>query len=290
MIIRAEDIRTPESIQEIIQKYKIDFFDFGCSRGGNIGHVHRRTGGHGLGFDINEMKLQEAHEAGYIVTDLNILEIPGENLVNYGHFSDMLEHLHTIDEVRNFIEKACCVCRRQILIRQPYIDSDLFLMQMGLKSSYSHWTGHKMNLTTPVLFNLLNDIKKKRGDTEFMIYYTRPILNSDFERIFSIHADIDSKYYDPSKDIPKANVVLPFPHFYQINGVIFLNGRYDVMYRKISRPAVIMYDSRTGYINQDIFLKAYKLSLIGKLKGFLKPKIRKLAKRVKGMHKSESDN
>ena len=221
MIIRAETLQSSDDIKEVIEKHKVGFFDFGCSRGLNISHVNRKADLCGMGFDIDEKKLVEADEAGHIVSDLDILKIPNEKLVDYGHFSHVLEHLTNIDEVRAFIEESCQICKKQVLIRQPFIDNDLLLFQLGLKSGYSHWKGHKLNLTTPVLFNLLNDIRKNSPGMDFLIYYNVPITDSIYEKMFSVHADIDSINYNPETDLPKPKIRFNFPHFHQINAVIF---------------------------------------------------------------------
>jgi hypothetical protein len=284
MILRAADLKTVDQVKNMIAEYGVSFFDFGCSHGANIDYIKSKTGFVGLGFDIDEKKLQQASRNGHLVCDLDIMSLPDEKFVDYVFFSHMLEHLFTLDEVRVFVEKACAVCKKQILIKQPYIDSDLFLFQLGLKSGYSHWTGHRVNLTTPVLFNILNDLKKKRTEIDFMIFYNLPIADSNYKKIFAVNANIDSVDYDDVKDIPKPRIRFNFPHFHQINAVVFLGNKDNEIWPKCSKPDVIMYDSRTDFVNRKLFLDSFnrqtffnnlvrrlKIHVYGATKGLFNP-------------------
>src|SRR5687767_8260464 len=93
------------STSEFIMLLGYDFFDFGCSTGGNIKFIKSIIPeAKGLGIDIDHKKIDEAKSNGQDAITFDILSIPDVKSVEFVTMSHFLEHLPNVDSVDLFLK------------------------------------------------------------------------------------------------------------------------------------------------------------------------------------------
>ena len=259
MIIPEENILNVKKLKSLISKYNIDFFDFGCSHGEGLLWTQNITGTYGFGFDIDSNKLESANRKDILCTSFDILKIPEEKLVSFTTIFHLLEHLESTKQAKDFILKACHVSRQNIYLRQPFFDADPWLFHKGLKTYYSHWTGHKNLMTTPVLYYILNDMLTRGIIKNFIIAYKELIESSNSEMIHPLSSPIDSLRYDKANHPPKpAKIVFnEIPIYFEIIACIDIDGGgYGKLWPKF-KPDKIVFDSSLRSVKDQIKKSIY---------------------------------
>jgi hypothetical protein len=225
MIIPRHTAGNLSSLTKLIAEEGITFFDFGCSNGDGTLHMQSITGRKGLGFDVDPAKLKVAAERGILCTSVDIFTLPDHPLVPDTIIFHMLEHLESLANAKQMIEKACIVSTRAVLIRQPYFDADTRLFHQGFKTFYSHWTGHPNRMTTSDFYFVLSAYRAQGLIKDFVIAYRGLITNSSDDRIHPLDSPIDSHQYNPKVHPKKTmGVRFNFPVFEEIQVLVDIDG------------------------------------------------------------------
>lgn len=264
-VIPNERVSSVHALQSLISEHRIQFFEFGCSKGDGLAWTQQRTGRAGLGFDVDPKKLKIAGEKGLLCCNLDILALPDKKLVSFTTLFHILEHLESVKLAREFIYKACAVSRNYVYIRQPYFDADSWLFYMGFKTFYSHWTGHRNRMILPDFYYMLEEFRAKELIREYKLAVKMPIRDSSSQMIHDLASPKDSLHYDsrshPSKT---AGVHFPYPVFYETLAVLEMGGREpDLLWKEWSPDATIVYDSRKGTITNLLSPKMRDIRTVG---------------------------
>lgn len=176
-----------------------DFYDFGCSSGGNIAFITALLPElRGLGIDVDEAKVAQARAGGHEAIVKDILRLPEEKQVDFVTMAHVLEHLPGVPVAGSFIDKATRLARSFIHIRQPYFDADGYLLTQGLKCYWSDWEGHRNAMTALDFYKVCRRLLAARTIRSFGIYGRGPITDSGHEAILPVTAPVDSQKYKPS--------------------------------------------------------------------------------------------
>lgn len=195
----------------------LDFVDFGCSRGGTIRHVEAiLPGTKGLGIDIDPEKVEQARASGHQAICFNINELPARKICRFVTMSHFLEHLHSLKDARAMISKALAISHEFVLIRQPWFDSDGYLLSQGLKFFWSHWHGHPNKMTTLDFYDILNDLRRSGKLSEYRIFGRKPIVSTSSSTIIPLAAPMDSHHYEQAVHGEKRTIDLPIPTFEEV--------------------------------------------------------------------------
>ncbi|MBN1973073.1 MAG: glycosyltransferase [Sedimentisphaerales bacterium] len=246
LIISKDQIADMEKFTTFINQNNIEFFDFGCSKGDGLLWTQNLLSKIGMGFDIDNKKLELASKKGGICTDCDILNLKKVKMVSFTTMYHLLEHLESTRQAKEFILKACDVSRQNIYIRQPYFDADPWLFHKGLKTYYSHWTGHRNLMTTPVLYHLFMDLLAHGIIKDFIIAYKGLIEWSNSEMIHSLTSPIDSLQYDKAKHPSKPAKIFfnEIPVYFEIIVCVDINGEGYGKLWPLFKPDKVVFDSR----------------------------------------------
>jgi hypothetical protein len=247
MIVDPNVVASESSLREFVASHDIAFFDFGCSSGGGTKYTQDVVGRPGLGFDIDPGKLQLADAAGLACCEFDLLALPAAKVVEQTIIFHMLEHLYSVEQARQFIQKAVEVSLDHVLIKQPFYDADPDLFRMGLKTYYSHWTGHRNQMTTPDFWFILDALRRGGFIRDFVIGYKMPITSSSHPILHPLDSKINCHEYDAVEHPPKVmGIELDFPLYYEIQIEIDIRGKGTSPLWMSLAPDAIGYDSRSG--------------------------------------------
>lgn len=200
---------------ERLRSGSFDFIDFGCSKGGSLAFGHRKLGGeNGVGVDLRQEKVELTRQAGFeaYVADARDLDL-FPDAVRFATMIDFLEHLPGFADAANCIEAACSVAREFVFIRQPWFDSDGYLLSNGLKLYWSDWRGHPNAMSSLELFRIVSRIPRVK---HWRIYARGPIGNSDDPAVLPAGSPIDQSHWNPGLHDPKPSVRFDQPVYRQI--------------------------------------------------------------------------
>ncbi|MBA8906827.1 class I SAM-dependent methyltransferase [Aminobacter ciceronei] len=200
-----------------------DFIDFGCSKGGSIAYAAKAFGvPRGIGIDISPEKVEATRGAGFdaMLADARTLSAYPK-AVSFVTMLDFLEHLPGLSDARTCILSASEVAKDFIFIRQPWFDSDGYLMSLGLKLYWSDWRGHPNAMTSLEFHNVLSRIPNIE---DFRIYGRDPILDSDHPAVHPIGSPTDQHEWKAGTHDPKPAVPFDRPVFKQIMCIAILKG------------------------------------------------------------------
>jgi SAM-dependent methyltransferase len=175
------------------------FLDIGCKIGGswNISSKFGFKPEEGIGIDINETHVQNAKNIGLNVRigDATNLDFDDESfeLVISNH---VFEHLPSRNDFDKAIQEALRVSSRWVYIAFPIFDHDEYLKELGLKTFYSHWTGHTCMVH---LSELLEIFKEYRTNLEMI----KLLKDSNAKEIHPISSPIDQFEYNSDIHQPK---------------------------------------------------------------------------------------
>jgi hypothetical protein len=208
---------TPDEFARYVGDNAIDFLDFGCSSGNSLKLGQSVLGGReGLGIDRSPKKITQARESGLRAIVFDIDQIPDRKLVRFTILSHFLEHVPDLKAVRRFILKACQVSTHFVLIKQPYFDTDGYLLKHGFKTFWSDWHGHPNRMSTMSLFQILRDLRSGGHLERYSIHAKGRILTSTDARIHPLQSPIDQHEYDPARHPPKpSEMVFDAPVYYE---------------------------------------------------------------------------
>jgi 2-polyprenyl-3-methyl-5-hydroxy-6-metoxy-1,4-benzoquinol methylase len=201
-----------------------DFIDFGCSKGGSIEFAKQYLGGkNGLGIDIDISKVELTISMGYdaLQGDLTNLELP-DKCVDFVIISHMLEHLPDQATCKAVLASAVRVARKFVYIQGPWFDADRYLALIGLKMTWSDWSGHTLHLTTKILSRMLNTLECKN----VLLFGRKLIESTDDPFIIPIQSPKNCQQYE-SEYGWKPSVIFNCPIYKDIVSIIPAEG-FDI--------------------------------------------------------------
>jgi len=170
-----------------------DFIDFGCSQGGSLAFAKRYLGGtRGFGIDIDPAKVALTRSTGYDAAqgDLTDLRLP-DACVDFVIISHMLEHLPDEATCRAVLASAVRVARKFVYVQGPWFDADRYLALLGLKMTWSDWSGHTLHVTSHMLGRMLAEL----GREEASLFGRKIVANSDDPVILPAQAPRNCQRY-----------------------------------------------------------------------------------------------
>ena len=245
IVLSKGQVSDAKTLKSLLLQNNISFFEFGCSKGEGLLWVNQKISKKGVGFDIDPKKIEETLKKGFICTDYNILDLKDEKLVRFSTFFHTLEHLESFSQAESFIVKACQVSYDNVYIRQPFFDSEPYLFYNGLKTYYSHWSGHKNLMTTPVFYYILEYLRNSKMIKDYVIAFKEPVKSSQSNIILPITAPVNSLFYDSKIHPAKPNkIIFTYPVYKEILVCLDITGEgYGELWPKFE-PSKIVFDSR----------------------------------------------
>ncbi len=196
------------------------FIDLGSGTGGSLQHCLQRFGrGPGLGFELDPSEAAEAQRAGLEVVeaDVRVVQV-ADRSVDFVSAMDFLEHLPDAATAASVLEKFGQVARHFLFIRHPSFEEKDYLTSLGLKFSWSDWSGHP----NMMLMDDYRSLFRRFGWTDYAIYPRNLVVDSMDEHMVPLSAPIDTIIYDPNVLAPKPLIVFDRPIF----------GQYDIFVRR----------------------------------------------------------
>lgn len=173
-----------------------NFIDFGCSTGGNIRFIQNTLHDvKGFGIDIDPRKIEEAKLNGHEVVLYDILKIPDNYSIEFVTMSHFLEHLDSVNHVESFLNKAVCIANSFVHIRQPYFDTDGYLLSKGLKFYWSDWVGHKNAVSSLDFYKFCSKLLNSGRIDSFAMYGRGLVGESIDDSIIPLHSPTNSGKY-----------------------------------------------------------------------------------------------
>jgi len=214
-----------ELIKEKLQLGLIDFIDAGCGTGGSIDYCKKRFGTNvGIGFDLDEVKIDKAQNDGYLVFLQDILKFDfPEKSVMFSSMMDFLEHLPNYNSAKQIIQTLGNASRDFLFIRHPNFDDIDYLRQMGLKLTWTDWTGHTNMMTVADYCKLFQEL----GWDDYRIIPQKRIKNSLEEVIIPLDGPTNINKFSQLEGFEKPEVEFDKPIFYQYDIYIKLNKNID---------------------------------------------------------------
>ncbi|MES2508807.1 MAG: class I SAM-dependent methyltransferase [Pseudomonadota bacterium] len=174
-----------------------DYFDFGCSTGANIKYMQDVVpNSRGLGIDIDQRKIKLCRSNGFDAIQCDILKLGQKKMVSFVTMSHFLEHLPNVNLAEAMIRKGIDVAKDFVFIRQPWFDSDGFLLLNDLKFYWSDWRGHSNKMTSLDFYLILKKAFDQKLISGFNIYARLPVAASSDKTIIPLDSPIDQHYYD----------------------------------------------------------------------------------------------
>lgn len=236
-----------------------DYIDFGCSKGESIKYGQEKFNGKkGIGIDIDIEKVKMARhniKTSDKISDCHtavcedITKLAGHDLTSKVRFTTaihFLEHLNGIDDAEKIIESAVNISEEFIYIIQPFSDMDSKLFNMGLKTYYSDWTGHKNLMTSYDFYKICRKLYKKNSIKDFIIFATEKIPDSSSSFIHPLDSPVNQHSYDEKIHPPKDDTIKFDGLYKDINVFIILNDNvnFEKSISTINKHYSIIYDSR----------------------------------------------
>ena len=202
---QAEAILEPS----FIKNNSIGFIDIGCSKGDGMLFYEKSLGLKGLGVDIDEEKIKIARDRGLTAVKANIFDFKQRDVVPLVTLSHVIEHITTRAEIRSLVKHSCRLAADTVVIKQPFFDCDYLLFKKGLKTTYSHWSGHRTLLGIPQLAYIFRECKERNLIISWEIYGNDQIESSESDYVTCIKAPMNTTKHSTSgmmiKDITRFN-------------------------------------------------------------------------------------
>ncbi len=170
-----------------------DFLDFGSSKGASTDFAQHHLGGkRGLGLDFDPRKVEEATQEGYECVCTNLIEVDlPEKCVDFVIVNHLLEHLHSIPQIRKVIENALRSARNFVFIGGPWFDADEYLSSLGFKFYWSDWHHHRVHVTCELLTRLFRQL----GVKDYAFLGSERIYDSMHSTIHPFEAPPNQHHY-----------------------------------------------------------------------------------------------
>ena len=208
-------------IKEKLELGLIDFIDAGCGTGGSIDFCSKVFNAEiGIGFDLDEKKIEQAQNNDYLVFCKDILEFdfPPKS-VRFASMMDFLEHLPNINSAREILKTLGNASKDFLFIRHPNFDDINYLRQYDLKLCWTDWSGHT-NMMTIADFCI---VFKELGWKDFRIIPQKLIKNSMEEAIIPENSPTNINKFSQLDGFKKENIEFDKPVFYQYDIFVKLN-------------------------------------------------------------------
>ncbi|RJP61931.1 MAG: class I SAM-dependent methyltransferase [Ignavibacteriales bacterium] len=210
-------------ISELLSTEKFDFIDAGCGTGGSISYCKNLFGlKYGIGFDLNEEKINKAKSAGYSTYYANILEINfPPNCVSYASMMDFLEHLPNMQYAEQILFMLGFASKDFLFIRHPNFDDMDYLRNFGLKLTWTDWSGHTNMMKISDFIILFN----KFGWLNYRIFPRTLITDSNHTAIIPLDAPRNLNSFDQIENGQKDFIEFDKPLYTQYDILIKLNDK-----------------------------------------------------------------
>ena len=175
---------------------RYSFLEIGCGSGGSIDHCQRRFNAlRGVGVDYTRAAIIAARAKGYTAYWCDVLHQPlPERSVRFISMMDTLEHLPATTDMAALLARFAAAAGDFLFIRHPSFEhQDIdYLATMGLKISWTDWSGHTNRLT-------IADFQRAfalNGWTEYVIVPNMPLYDSSAPPFVPIDSPTDTPFYD----------------------------------------------------------------------------------------------
>lgn len=216
-------MRCADPVSTLLTSGRFDFIDFGCSKGGSIEFARKALGGtNGFGIDLSKAKVDEATRNGFEAVCADVRELAAhERSVKFVTMLDFLEHLPSLSDARSCIASAALVASDFIFIRQPWFDSDGYLLSLGLKLYWSHWTGHPNAMSSLEFHNALSSTPRI---SNYRIYGRGLIKDSEDACVHPLSSPGDQHAWESERHPAKPHIRFKQPVYRQIMCIAALDG------------------------------------------------------------------
>lgn len=212
---------------------EVDFIDLGCGVGRSTEfcakHFKKKMG---LGIDLDKKRLLELEKKGFFSCNANFLDVNiNPKSVSFVSMMDFLEHLPDYKMVENTLEKAASVAQDFLFIRHPSFEHIEYLAQLGLKITWTDWSGHPSKIRLAEFCQMFDRL----GLNLYTINYRMPITSSMDKNIVPSNANINTQYYDPDIHEAKENIIFPQPLWAQVDIFIPLRPYTHKEWKKVTQ-------------------------------------------------------
>jgi len=166
---------------------KYDFVDVGSAKGGAIDFmriVFRLQKCLCMNIDKSRMS-EKVLKNDCIEADITKINLP-VGKVKAASISHVVEHLNGLEDIGTALAKLNDLVTDCVFINFPFFDADEYLKNLGLKFMWSDWTGHKCNIKTKELIEVVDSLK-----TNYILFYKNKINNSTSKHIIPLSAPTD---------------------------------------------------------------------------------------------------
>lgn len=215
VVYETQPIHLPKNYLE-----QFNFIDLGAKHGQMKEYCSRMFGtDNGLHIEMDEdhIKVLEERKIPHIQADISNLTFD-DDCVDFSVCTHTIEHLPSLNHVKNVIENSVKVSRKFVLFSWPFFDKDEYLSTLDLIPFYSTWSGH----TTHVKRNEFYDLCRQVGIEEknILCVYRERIKDSNHPAILHIDSPVDSDVWKEGVSLPKRYVEFQEKIFYEIMIII----------------------------------------------------------------------
>jgi hypothetical protein len=193
--------------------------DAGCGQGHSTDFCERRFGLRpALGIDWHQESIDEARRNGIaaVCADLLAETLPAR-CVSYCAAVDFLEHLPDEAAAVAVLRNLGVAARDFLYIRHPSFEEMDYLASLGLKVSWTDWSGHTNMMTVADFERVFAEL----GWSDYVIAPHMPCVDSRPRAVVPLAAPIDTAEYDEVEHGPKPFVRFDRPVY----------GKYDIFVR-----------------------------------------------------------
>lgn len=197
------------------------FLDMGCGDGGSIAFCQDAFGrGRGMGVEVDAGKVEIARREGLpvIEADISHVDLPVKS-VSFCSMMDFLEHVRPA-ATPAILQGAMRVARDFLYIRHPSFDEGEYLESLGLRLSWTHWSGHRNPMTLPQL----TDALEAAGARTYVVVPRKQLLDSTHPSVVPLGAPEDTVAYEAELHGPKPYAAFGRPIWQQYDIAVRLDG------------------------------------------------------------------
>jgi hypothetical protein len=195
-----------------------DFIDVGAGIGNSILYCQKRFHAkRGLGLDINNGKVREAQSRGLDVVNARIDDVPESTRVRFVSMLDVLEHLRSLEHVFSTLSAAARIADDFLFIRHPSFEDEAYLRSLGLKQTWTDWTGHRAHILLAEFGEMFDEL----GLSAWHVRFKDPAYSSTHRLILPLGAPANQTEYAEETCGTKREISFAKPVFRQFDILVF---------------------------------------------------------------------